>query len=91
MTFDQNPRYNNYARVNGRTPDEQHEYDRTRWPGGIMCGFVLWNRARLVEASFAIPHAFYLGNLTDHAAYDAFLDALSVGHGVEPGEAKCTT
>ncbi|MDW9473866.1 hypothetical protein GOA69_16145 [Sinorhizobium meliloti] len=38
-----------------------------------MTGFILWNRERLREASRAIPHAFYLGQLIDHEAYDRWL------------------
>lgn len=68
-----NPRYVNYARAHGRTPDEQLAQDRKDYPGGCMVGFVLWNRARIVEASYAIPDAFYLGTLINHDAYDHWL------------------
>lgn len=37
-----NPRYQAYARAQGRTPAQQLEHDRLRWPGGCMCGFILW-------------------------------------------------
>lgn len=37
-----NPRYVAYATAHGRDPDAQLEHDREAWPGGAMCGFVLW-------------------------------------------------
>lgn len=69
-----NPRFANYARAHGRTAAEQLEHDRAAWPGGSMCGFVLWNNAKIAEATTVIPNAFVVGGaLVDHAAYDAWL------------------
>lgn len=42
-TIDWNPRYLAYCRVNGQAhPDKMLERDRASWPGGHMCGFMLW-------------------------------------------------
>lgn len=37
-----NPRYVAYAASFDNTPERQLEEDRVRWPGGVMCGFILW-------------------------------------------------
>lgn len=71
-----NPRYVNYARVHGRTPEEQLAQDRKDWPGGVMVGFTLWNKERLREYSHLDPDAFWCGVISDHAAYDRWLDNL---------------
>lgn len=83
MSLGWNPRFANYARVHGRDPEAQLAHDKARWPGGCMVGFIIWNRARLVEYSRINPAAYTCGHITDHAAYDAWLDGVPVGHGVE--------
>lgn len=77
-SLDLNPRWVNYARVHGRTPDEQLAHDRERWKGGSMCGFILWGREMLPRFSREHPEAFMVGRLIDHAAYDRWLDALPI-------------
>lgn len=37
-----NPQYERYAEIHGRSPESQLEHDRKRWPGGCMCGYILW-------------------------------------------------
>lgn len=38
-----NPRYLAYCRSQGHPdPDVMLKVDNERWPGGIMCGFILW-------------------------------------------------
>lgn len=37
-----NPRYVAYAKAHGRTLDEMMDNDRRAYPGGCMCGFILW-------------------------------------------------
>ena len=77
MADDLNPRWVNYARVHGRSPEDQLAHDRDRWKGGSMCGFILWGRAQIAAFGKAHPEAFVVGGrLADHAAYDRWLDAL---------------
>lgn len=47
-----NPRYLAYCKAHGNTPEAQHAADGAAWPGGIMCGFILWigERWRAFEA-----------------------------------------
>jgi len=58
-----NPRVGNYLRATGRTLRNWKAWE-----------FALWNRARLREAIYDIPHAFYIGLLVNHDAYDTWLD-----------------
>jgi hypothetical protein len=75
-----NPRYGHYARVHGRTPEQQLAADRQAYPGGAMVGFILW--AQEQWRAFLAAHPEYGGERrhTDaaHAAYDQWLAALEV-------------
>ncbi len=44
-----NPYFAAYAAEHGRTPEEQLAHDRVEFPGGCMCGFILWSSARWRE------------------------------------------
>ena len=44
-----NPRYESYAKAHGETPSSMMEADTVKWPGGKMCGFILWMRERKAE------------------------------------------
>lgn len=66
-------RYMQYARAQGRTPEDQIAQDRKDWPGGIMYGYTLWNTSRIREFSAHHPEAMFLGRLMDHSRYDAWL------------------
>lgn len=70
-----NPRYANYARAHGRTPEDQIIHDSVDWPGGPMAGFILWHTDRLREAATEIPGAFFAGHIVVHDVYDAWLTA----------------
>lgn len=37
--------YTLYAKAYDNTPDDQMVADQEKWPGGRMCGFILWMNA----------------------------------------------
>ncbi len=65
-----NPRLENYCRVSGMSPEQLEARDGKLW----LFEFTQWNRSRLVEYSKVNPSAFTCGGLTDHEAYDAWLN-----------------
>lgn len=49
-----NPRYLAYCRAHGKTPEEMRVQDAEDFPGGKMCGFILWINGKVSE--FAKKH-----------------------------------
>lgn len=70
-----NPRYVKYAAANGMSPKRMLRHDRRRYPGGCMCGFLLWSSAKIAKARKERPDWFLNGTLVNHDAYDAWLTA----------------
>ncbi len=75
-----NSRYVEYARSHGKSPEEMLEADRVKYPGGSMCGFILWNTERLRECEAECPEHFFHGvfkdrwpRLLNHEGYDSWL------------------
>ena len=79
MTYD-NPRYVAYASAHGKTPDEMMKHDRIAWPGGCMCGFILWIDEQKQLFWKVEPSAF----LDRHTIYDqdAWTKFLIVSHSI---------
>lgn len=74
-----NPRFLAYCRSQGNTPEAQLSVDDARYPGGKMCGFILWLHAQWKE--------FYtlkgwdrdrIKGEEDHREFDAWLEKTSV-------------
>ena len=73
-----NPRYVAYARFHGRSPAEMLEHDRAAWPGGCMCGFMLWISAQLTAFYAAHPDACVdRYTVRDQNAWTAFLESVA--------------
>ena len=50
LEFDEmNPRYREYCRAHGKSPVAMLYQDTFRFPGGRLCGFILWNREKVWE------------------------------------------
>ncbi len=75
-----NPRYLAYCTAQGRGPEEQTAFDKERWPGGCMCGYMQWIAERKAALREAHPEVMYRdmeGNITlniwDLDAWDRWL------------------
>lgn len=79
-----NPRYVAYARAHGKTPEEMIEYDHVAWPGGCMCGFMIWMSVKK-QAFFKTCRSAFLDRyaICDQDKWTAFL----VDMGEKEGEA----
>ena len=69
------PRYTAYAQAHGRSPDQMLEFDSERYPGGKMCGFILWIDAKWSEWATVTGHPRSKDRNApiwpgDHAAFD---------------------
>lgn len=68
------PRYIAYCKDQGRSTEDQMDHDSLKWPGGVMCGFILWisNRwATWKKENNWPPHAVV--SETQHTAFDKWL------------------
>jgi hypothetical protein len=75
---DWNPRYLYYVASQGdRTPEAQMEHDRVEYPGGRMCGFILWISGRRQKFLREHPEAFIGFGISDQPLWDSFLKAES--------------
>jgi hypothetical protein len=69
-----NPRYVAYAKFHNRTPEKMLERDKKEFPGGCMCGFILWINEMLQEFYKASPSSFISRHVIgDQKAWTDFL------------------
>lgn len=73
-----NPRYVNYARVNGNNPEEQEYKDALQFKGGVMTGFIEFIHTHIAIFKKESPDSFVAGGLSDHKAFDLYLDNLPI-------------
>jgi len=70
-----NPYYVAYAKTHGKTPDEMLAHDKECWPGGKMCGFMLWMSGRWKKwhADRGLVRHEYVLTAEDHTNFGAWL------------------
>lgn len=69
-----NPLFVSYAKSNGLSPSRQLDLDTLKYPGGIMCGFLLWVTERKQAFRRNHPEAFCGFNIADKVAWLQFID-----------------
>lgn len=83
-----NPRYLEYCKAHGLTPDGMMEADVQRYPGGKMTGYICWIGARWHEfCGIMRVSADYPMGEKEHTAFDAWLKQRVVEMGVHQLEA----
>lgn len=79
-TKDWNPRYLAYCRSWQKTPEEMLEFDKGRFPGGCMAGFIVWTNEqwlafeRETEKRPVSSTDRSLRRLLNEAAFDTWLN-----------------
>ena len=69
-----NPRYIAYAVAHGRTADAQLERDKAIYPGGCMCGYIVWIGRRIRDYTRSnAAHVATSGTIINQAHFTAFL------------------
>lgn len=79
------PRYVAYCVAQGRDPDAQLAHDSEAWPGGCMCGFMLWIGERWNEWEKLFGKRPIKGPDV-HAAFDKWLNGILTAPTARKGE-----
>ena len=78
MNKDWNPRYVAFALAHGKSPMQQMIDDEKRWPGGVMCGFILWMSKAEKLFKKQQPSAFIGPHISNQDAWTEFVEGLGV-------------
>ena len=70
-----NPRYLAYCRANRNSPEQQKAIDTEAYPGGKMCGFMLWISQQVRAFTAECPQHLLNGEIANHAAFTAWIEA----------------
>lgn len=73
-----NPRFVHYAREHNRTPEQMLLHDKKRFPGGSMCGFMLWINERWNEFCIKARISREFICTPEQRAFDAWLNTRSL-------------
>jgi len=69
-----NPRYVAYAKAHGRSPANQLATDRKKYPGGCMCGFLVWMNRQRQKFGAEYPECVgFGGKILNQDAWTEFL------------------
>lgn len=69
-----NGRYLAYSRAHGRSPEAMLAHDDDAWPGGRMCGFMLWLRSQWRRWAAERGGTPDILTPEHHADFDAWLE-----------------
>lgn len=63
-----------YCKFHGKTPEEMMSSDSKRFPGGVMCGFIVWFSEVRQKFRACHPECFIGDNISDHEAKIRFME-----------------
>lgn len=73
-----NPRYVAYAKAHGQKPADMLKHDEEAWPGGKMCGFILWIREKIFAFVKEQPEVACCRDCAAHnPRFDKFLQSFT--------------
>jgi len=72
-----NPRYIAYAKSNGFEPKEMFRIDKNLYPGGSMCGFILWISKMRREFKKTSPQSFLDDTLIDQNKFTKWMEKIT--------------
>jgi len=70
------PRFTLYSQVHGKTPEAMLAHDKQLWPGGCMCGFMLWIGAAWSHwhQSRGLCRSEHIKTQADHDSFNKMLE-----------------